>query len=352
VSGEDPYLDAERDAQRWNTPTPMTLLDRPTIPTASFFVRSHYGPPATLDPHRPVVVGGLVKTPLSITVRDVKASDLVTLTAVLECAGNGRARHAPRVPGLQWELGAVAQATFTGVRLRDLLVRAGLSSEARHVHLRGADDPPSPTMPVFLRSIPIERALDPSTLVAFAMNGEDLTLEHGAPLRLVVPGWAGNHWVKWLTHVSASSEPARGFFMDEVYRLPMGGSPDRIDGGSEPAAAIPIKSLIASPEHGATTPRGRQRITGVAFAGRHAIAKVEVSLDGGASWHLATLDGSGAPGEWTVFGYEPRDACPPGEVTAIVRAIDVAGNVQPEHAAWNPGGYFWNGWHAVTWNVA
>lgn len=343
--GEDPYLDAERDdARRWNTPTPMALLDRPTIPAASFFVRSHYGPP-TLDPHRPVVIGGLVTNPLSLTLRDIKASDLVTLTAVLECAGNGRARHAPRVPGLQWDLDAVAQATFTGVRLCDLLVRAGLSREARHVHLRGADDPPSATMPIFLRSIPIERALDPSTLVAFAMNGDDLTLDHGAPLRLVVPGWAGNHWVKWLTHVSASSEPARGFFMDDVYRLPA-------DGSSQPVTTIPIKSLIASPEHGATTPRGRQRITGVAFAGRHAIAKVEVSLDGGASWHLATLDGSRAAGEWTTFAYEPHDACPPGEVTAIVRAVDVAGNVQPEHAAWNPGGYFWNGWHAVTWNVA
>src|SRR5439155_3708089 len=133
--------------------------------------------------------------------------------AVLQCAGNGRSLHQPRVPGVQWVHGAMGQASWTGVRLADLLGRAGVAAGAAHVQLEGADLPPKPMTPRFVRSIPLARALDPGTLVVSHMNGAPLSLGHGAPFRLVVPGWAGDHWVKWLTSIRVQTGEAEGFYM-------------------------------------------------------------------------------------------------------------------------------------------
>jgi DMSO/TMAO reductase YedYZ molybdopterin-dependent catalytic subunit len=351
----DELLRQGREPQ--NLATPTSLFDRLITPTPSFFVRSHFGPPA-LDPNRAVAIEGLVASKLTFTAADLKKSfPEVTLTAVLQCAGNGRAFHVPRVPGLQWEHGAVGQATFTGVRLRDILLKARLGAEnakGTHVHLLGADAPPKPQTPPFLRSIPIERALDPTTLVAYRMNGEDLTLAHGAPLRLIVPGWAGDHWVKWLVRIAVEKDEAKGFYMATAYRMPI----EKVEPGAavppekmRSATTFPIKSLIGSPADGARAAKGPQKIVGVAFSGEAPIAKVEVSLDGGKTWRPAKLEGEPGAGRWVVFEYrfEQNEA---GRVRALARATDRKGNVQPERAAWNPSGYFWNAWHSVSWEVA
>jgi DMSO/TMAO reductase YedYZ molybdopterin-dependent catalytic subunit len=336
-----------------NLASPTTLFDRMITPTPSFFVRSHFGPPA-LDRNRTVEIGGLVTTKLSLSVADLKKSfPEATVTAVLQCAGNGRSLHTPRVPGVQWGHGAMGQAVFTGVRLRDVLQRAGLQRDGAHVHLLGADAPPKPSVPEFLRSIPIDRALDPSTLLAFQMNGEDLTLAHGAPLRLVVPGWAGDHWVKWLVKVAVAKDEAGGFYMTTAYRMPT--SP--VEPGAvippqkmRPATTIPVKSIIGSPAEGAHTPRGTQHVVGVAFSGDAPIAKVEISTDDGKTWRAAKLEGEPGVGRWNVFRLD-FERSEPGRARAIARATDRKGKVQPEHVAWNPSGYFWNGWHAVSWEV-
>jgi DMSO/TMAO reductase YedYZ molybdopterin-dependent catalytic subunit len=339
-----------------NLATPTRLFDRLITPTPSFFVRSHFGPPA-LQPDREVNVEGLVTTPTTYTASDLKRGFPETsVTAVLQCAGNGRSLHSPRVPGLQWVHGAMGQARFTGVRLRDILEKVGLRPEHRkgtHVHVLGADTPPKPSTPAFLRSIPIERALDPSTLVAYAMNGEDLTLAHGAPLRLIVPGWAGDHWVKWLVRMSVQKEEAGGFFMKTAYRMPI----EPVEAGAavppekmRPATTFPVKSIIATPEEGSRVPRGEQKVRGVAFSGQAPIAKVEVSLDDGKTWQTAKLEGEPGPGRWVVF--ELRFTRPEaGRVRAIARATDTKGSAQPAQAIWNPSGYFWNGWHGVSWEV-
>jgi DMSO/TMAO reductase YedYZ molybdopterin-dependent catalytic subunit len=340
-----------------NLATPPALFDRLITPTPSFFVRSHFGPPA-LDRNRQLNVEGLVDSKLTLTAAELaKSFPEVTVTAVLECAGNGRALHVPRVPGLQWVHGAMGQATFTGVRLRDVLQKAGVSPEnlkGTHVHLLGADAPPKPQVPAFLRSIPIERALDPTTLVAYRMNGEDLTLAHGAPLRLVVPGWAGDHWVKWLVRLSVQKEEAKDFFMATAYRMPT----EKVEPGAavppekmRPASTFPIKSIIGSPADRGRAAVGLQKVVGVAFSGEAPIAKVEVSIDDGKTWQVAKLEGQPGVGRWVVFKhqFEARSA---GRVRALARATDTKGTVQPEHAAWNPSGYFWNGWHAVSWEVA
>jgi DMSO/TMAO reductase YedYZ molybdopterin-dependent catalytic subunit len=335
-----------------NLATPLEYFDRPITPTRVFFVRSHFGPPA-LDRTRKTTFDGLVKTPLTLGVDELRAQfPEVSVTAVLQCAGNGRSLHKPRVPGLQWVHGAMGQATFTGVRLKDVLTKAGITKDALHVRMAGADGPPKPTTPAFLRSIPIARAMDPTTILAYRMNGEDLTLAHGAPLRLVVPGWAGDHWVKWLIGVRPQKDEADGFFMKTAYCMPI----EPVEPGAvvppekmKPASTFPVKSIIARPGNG-KRPLGPQEVVGIAFSGVAAIEKVDVSIDGGTTWAKALLEGESGVGRAQVFRYR-FDQKTAGRVKAIARAKDKKGNEQPESPAWNPSGYFWNGWHAVEWEV-
>jgi DMSO/TMAO reductase YedYZ molybdopterin-dependent catalytic subunit len=334
-----------------NLATPLEAFRTLETPTPVFFVRSHFGPPA-LKAQRKLFVTGAVKTPLELVASDLRRFPEVTVTAVLQCAGNGRALHEPRVPGVQWVHGAMGQARFTGIRLRDLLRAAGAPmSGSSHVRFRGADLPPKPTVPAWHRSLPLARALDPTTIVAYRMNGEPLTLSHGAPLRLVVPGFAGNHWLKWLTHIEAHAQESGGFYMQKGYRLPKepvlpGASvpPEK----TQPVTTFPVKSVIAEPLAGSTQKAGVQMVRGVAFSGTAGLAKVEVKIDD-AAWSEAKLEGDAGPGRWQVFRHEV--AVVPGVHTAVARATDRDGQTQPEMAVWNPSGYFWNAWHAVSWTV-
>lgn len=332
--------------------TPLSFMERPITPTPVFFVRSHFGPPAR-DPSRKVAITGMVKTPLTLSAADLGGLPEVTITAVLQCAGNSRASIVPRVPGVQWSHGAMGQATFTGVRLKDLLAKAGVDTKAGFVRVSGGDLPPKPTVPGFIRSIPLARAMDPTTLVATRMNGEPLTLAHGAPMRLIVPGWAGDHWIKWLTTINVQAEEADGFYMQTAYRYPT----EPVPAGQpvppekmKPLTTMPVKSIIGRPEEDGRAAIGVQEIAGVAFSGDAAIAKVEISLDLGKSWKPATLEGESGVGRWQVFRhlFEQKTA---GRVTALARATDRKNNVQPEKGVWNPSGYHWNAWHRVSWEV-
>jgi DMSO/TMAO reductase YedYZ molybdopterin-dependent catalytic subunit len=334
-----------------NLETPIEWLDRLVVPNDVFFVRSHFGVPV-VDPGRRLRIEGLTRQTLELDPADLEAMPQTTVTAVLQCAGNGRALHQPRVPGVQWLHGAVGQASWTGVRLRDLLDRAGVGAGAAHVGLEGADVPPKPSVPVFHRSIPLERAADATTIVALRMNGEPLAHAHGAPFRLVVPGWAGDHWTKWLRTVRLQREEAAGFYMQTAYRIPR--APVEPGAAVKPEDTIPltifpVKSTIARPVDGSQQPRGAQEVAGVAFSGLAPIKKVEVSVDGGSTWQTAALEGEPGTGRWQVFRHRFR--ADPGRATAMARATDAQGNVQPEHPSWNPGGYFWNAWQTVTWEV-
>ena len=332
-----------------NLETPIAWFDRLVIPNDVFFVRSHFGAPR-LDAARTLRIEGM--KPLDLSPSDLEAMPQTTVVAVLQCAGNGRSLIEPRVPGVQWGHGAMGQASWTGVRLKDLLERAGLPGDARHVQLEGADVPPKPSTPVFHRSIPIDRAVDPTTLVALKMNGERLSHAHGAPFRLVVPGWAGDHWMKWLRLIRPQAAEAAGFYMQTGYKLPK--SPVEPGTAVKPEdmttlTTFPVKSLIARPADGGTTHGGTQEIAGVAFSGFAPVAKVEVSTDGGTTWQSATLEGDPGTGRWQVFRYRFKAA--PGRAQAMVRATDGKGNTQPERPSWNPSGYFWNAWHRVQWEV-
>ncbi len=332
--------------------TPIEIFDRLITPTEQFFVRSHFGAPA-LERKRILTIKG-AKQSLNFGASDLKRFKSQTLTAVLQCAGNGRGLQQPHVPGLQWQHGAMGQATWTGVRLVDLLEAAGLSPDAAHVHLQGADRPMAPTVPGFLRSLPLARAVDQTTLVATHMNGQPLTAAHGAPFRLVVPGWSGQSWIKWLQTITPAPQEAEGLFQRTAYRMPK--TPVKPGTAMKPedtiaAALMPVRSVIAKPATNGTVKKGPVDVIGVAFSGDAAIATVDVSVDGGAHWTPAKLEGPAAAGAWQIFRH--RHLAAAGEKLVIVaRATDKKGQIQPRETVWNPSGYFWNGWHTINVAVA
>src|SRR5205085_3182567 len=155
---------------------------------------------------------------LSLTLAELKKMPRAEATCVLQCSGNGRALQQPTLPGVQWRYGAVGNAKWAGVRLRDVLEAAGVKDAAHHLHMFGSDDPPG-KVPPFHRSIEMTKALD-DCILAYEMNGQPLPSQHGAPLRLVAPGWAGDHWMKWLVRLTPSADPQTGFYMDTAYRWP------------------------------------------------------------------------------------------------------------------------------------
>jgi DMSO/TMAO reductase YedYZ molybdopterin-dependent catalytic subunit len=229
--------------------TPVDLLDSFITPNDAFFVRSHFAaPPQSLLPTELYISGPGAKT-LTLALADLEKMEVVELAAVLQCAGNGRALFGDRVPGVQWKKGAVGNARWRGVRLAAILERAGLAGAGGHVHLAGQDVPPHVNTPSYVRSIPMDRALDPTTLVSFAMNGASLPELHGGPLRLVVPGWAGNHWMKWLATIRIAAEAATGFFMDPAYRMPTS------SGSSGPASRVSRRGDTGTPFDGGHSAR-------------------------------------------------------------------------------------------------
>ena len=341
-----------RSTRPLDAETPVEVFDRFLTPNRLFFVRSHFGPPALgLSPWR-LEVDGLVDRPLSLGLDDLKGLSPVTLPAVLQCSGNGRGFFSPTIPGVGWEKGAVGNAEWSGVRLVDVLERAGVEAGAAHVQLLGADTPPNPKTPAFFRSIPLARALDPSTILATSMNGEPLPLLHGGPIRLILPTWAGNHWIKWLRKVTVSQDEAPGFYMQTGYKIPKVPTPPGVDlkpSDVKSVTTLNVKSLIARPLDGSTTKAGRVEVRGVAWTGEGVVTNVEVSTGPGAPWAPATLLGDPRPGTWRpwAFAWDAK----PGRHALRSRATDSLGEVQPEATPWNRSGYLWNGIDRVTCEV-
>jgi sulfite oxidase len=349
VAGEPDLI--VRSRRPLDAETPVEVFEHWRTPSRLFFVRSHFGAPAVgLFPWK-MEVGGEVGKDLVLTLDDLKGFERVTLPAVLQCSGNGRAFFKPTIPGVAWERGAVGNAEWGGVRLKDVLERAGIKDGAAHVHLLGADGPPNPKTPAFTRSLPLARALDPSTLLATTMNGDPLPVLHGGPLRLVVPGWAGNHWLKWLRRVEVARIEAPGFYMQTGYRIPKVPVPPGSD--PRPADLVPVttlnvKSLIARPNGDSKLPPGRHEVRGVAWTGDGLVKTVEVSIDGG-DWRPATLEGPEHADSWRLWrlAWDAR----PGRHELRSRATDSRGQTQPETSPWNKSGYLWNGIDRVTCQV-
>lgn len=336
--------------------TPVREFTSFLTPNHRFFVRSHFGPPAPeliKETNWKLRIGGLVERPQALTLRDITQVEPVTITAVVQCSGNGRAFHRPKVPGVQWERGAVGNAQWTGVRLRDVLAEAGVKDGARHVQLQGADRPVMASVPLFTRSIPLAKALHPDTILAYEMNGRPLPLLHGAPLRVITPGWMADCCMKWLTDITVQADEAKGYYMQTAYRIPL----KSVDPGgtataaSTPVEAMVVKSLIAAPQEGDIVGLGRHTVQGVAWSGEAKVVKVEVSMDGGKIWEQARMVGEDHLFAWRQWQFHWK-ADTPGPVSILCRATDSRGETQPEVSPWNPSGFLWNGWDRVTVTVA
>ena len=311
--------------------------------TDAFYVRGH-GPVPEIDPEAwRLRVHGLVARELNLSLETLReALPERTVTATLQCAGNRRAGLIAirDIPGQPWGPGATGTATWTGVALADVLALAEPMHDAAHVGFEGAEMCPEAT-PVerFGGSIPLDKAGRPEVLLAWAMNGEPLAPVHGAPLRVVVPGYIGARSVKWLRRIEVRACPWEGYFQHVIYRL----LPE--DGTVAPGAGIALglvalNSEILSPLHGATVPAGPLEVRGYAFAGgeRH-VARVDVSVDSGATWRQAQLLDDLGPWAWRHWRTTVDLA--PGEHEIVVRAWDSSAATQPDDAAglWNPAGY-------------
>jgi DMSO/TMAO reductase YedYZ molybdopterin-dependent catalytic subunit len=341
-----------RNRQPLDLETPVTALDRWLTPNDQFFVRSHLGIPAVGPTPWVVEVAGQVDRPLNLSLDALKGFAPAAVTAVLQCAGNGRGNFLPRVPGLPWDRGAVGQAEWTGARLSDVLARAGLKTGSAHVQVLGADGPPSPKTPIYLRSIPLEKALHPDTLLATTMNGEPIPVFHGGPVRLIVPGWTGNHWMKWVRTLTVSAEEAPGTYQQSGYRMPRTPAPpDAVLKASDlvPLTYMNVKSLITWPAEGARLTGPRQEVRGVAWTGEGHVTKVEVAVgvEREPTWRPATLLGAPRPWSWRQWRFT-WDAPAPGRTLLRARATDSLGETQPEVTPWNRSGYLWNGIDRVT----
>jgi DMSO/TMAO reductase YedYZ molybdopterin-dependent catalytic subunit len=328
----------------YNAETPMDRLDGQSVPDAEFFVRSHFEVPA-IDPRAwQCRVGGAVVRPLELDLAGLRRLTPRRLTVTLECAGNGRTLLKPAVAGAPWRLGAAGTAEFEGIALADVLARARPRADAVEIAFRGADEGEvaGGRRVRFERSLPMDVARDPDTLLAWAMNGRPLTEEHGAPLRLIVPGWYAVASVKWLVGIEARTEPFHGWFQGEnyVYR----GSSDQPE--NTPVTRMRVRAVIARPVDGCVIPRGPLDVAGSAWSGEAPITGVALSVDGGASWKDAALAPAAHPRAATPW--HARISLPaPGPVEILARAKDAAGNVQPLESAWNVLGYGNNAVHPV-----
>jgi DMSO/TMAO reductase YedYZ molybdopterin-dependent catalytic subunit len=327
---------------------PLDGFNQWITPVERFFVRCHtFTPePPNLSEWR-LKIDGVVNQPLSMTLDDLKKLQRVEQVAVLECAGNGRSFYQPHVAGTQWAFGSVGNARWAGVRFRDVLEKAGLKDSAREILLDGADVPIG-KMPDFQRTVALKKALDPDTLLAYEMNGEPLPVEHGAPLRLIVPGWAGDSWVKWLQHIEVLDHEFDGFWMKTAYRHPS----HPVEAGStvDPKEMIPVtdlgvKSVIATPLATWIKP-GRVRISGAAWSNTSPVSRVEVSIDGGDTWKQARLGRDKARYAWRLWELDWKAT--EGTHTLMARATNEAGQTQPLQQEWNPSGYLWNVAQRVT----
>jgi DMSO/TMAO reductase YedYZ molybdopterin-dependent catalytic subunit len=339
--------------------TPPHLLDGEVTPAARFFVRNNGQMPelaATGDAQWRLKIDGEVKTPLDLTIADLKRDfDAVTLRLVIECAGNGRKFFRPSASGNQWTFGGVGCADWTGVRLRDVLNRAGLKPKAVYTGHYGADAhlTGDPEKSAISRGVPISKAMEEHTLIAWAMNGQAMPALNGHPLRLIVPGWPGSCSQKWLNRIWVRDREHDGEKMSGAsYRLPrfpVAPGAKVADTDMAIIESMPVKSLITYPQTGARFALRRAfEVRGWAWSGDVDVAGVDVSLDFGATWQAAALAPAKNRYAWRRFSAR---LTPPqrGYYEVWARAKDAEGRMQPSVApGWNPQGYNNNQQHRIA----
>jgi DMSO/TMAO reductase YedYZ molybdopterin-dependent catalytic subunit len=329
--------------------TPFEVFDRSVFtPNDKFFVRWHWAViPQQVDVASfRLAIRGHVKNPVSLTLADVLTLPRIEYAAVNQCSGNSRSLYKPKVPGAQWEHGAMGNARWTGVRLRDLLDRAGVKAGAIAVRFNGLDQPVVEGAPDFMKSLDIDHARDGEVMVAFAMNGEQLPLLNGFPLRLIVPGWYSTYWVKMLSDIEVLHTPDTNYWMATAYRIP-----DTPHANAPPGETsfktVPINRMV--PRSFFTNVRSNDLVRantavtlrGIAFGGDCGVAQVDISTDQGQSWQRTSLErdeGKYSFRRWNTQVQAPQS----GKLVLQVRCTNSNGEAQPPQPNWNGGGFMRN----------
>jgi DMSO/TMAO reductase YedYZ molybdopterin-dependent catalytic subunit len=334
-----------RSEEPLNLEMPFETVENFITPTKSFYVRTHFPIPKIDRDAWWLHVEGEVEKPFAINYEELLNMKSLTVTATLECAGNNRHFLEPKVKGVQWGLGAVGTAEWTGVPLSALLDRTLVRPQSREIILEGADggileDPKGPGGTLrFSRSIPLEKA-QRDVLLAYRMNGKDLPAEHGFPVRAIVPGWYAMASIKWLKRIIVSEEKFTGYYqtLDYAYWKRQGDIAELT-----PLAEMHVKAEIAKPAQGETVAANSSiRVHGAAWTTNGEIAKVELSTDRGSTWNEANLLGESKPNAWRLWEFNWKTPSAPGKQTLVARATDSLGRTQPMHRDSDRGTYMIN----------
>ncbi len=329
--------------------TPWAVFDEGVFtPNDRFFVRWHWAAiPEQIDLAQfRCAVRGHVNRPQSLSMTDILALPRVELAAVNQCSGNSRGLFAPRVAGGQWENGAMGNAKWVGVRLRDVLDRAGVKPGAVAVRFNGLDEPVTPDAPDFMKSLAIDHARDGEVMLAYQMNGEQLPLLNGFPMRLVAPGWYSTYWVKMVSDIEVLDKPDESFWMKSAYLIPATPRAD-VKPGQTGFPTEPINRMVPRSWFTNVTPATRVTpgapvpLRGIAMGGDCGVAAVDLSVDGGVTWAPATLGADEGPysfRQWTGQASAPAM----GALAAMVRCTNTRQVAQPMAANWNGGGFMRN----------
>src|SRR5215472_13728266 len=335
--------------------TPRHYFRTAFTPNEAFYVRWHLeGIPNAIDlKNWRLQIEGNVNKPLALSLPELMQKfKPVSVAAVNQCSGNSRSRMQPRVPGGQWGNGAMGNAMWTGVRLRELLDMAGIKAGSVQVQFQGLDSGQGPEglgSRLFLKSLNLGDPVVDECIIAYQMNYEPLPMLNGFPVRLVVPGYFATYWVKSLTWIRVLNEADENFWMKTGYRVPDtprgNTTPEDMKAGRVkmvPIERLPVRSFLISPDGSSKIPLGMNiKLQGIAFSGFGRVNRVEVSDDGGKTWLAAQLGEDHGP--YSFRSWEASwTAKSPGRHTLAVRATDEKGNTQPEEPVWNAGGYLWN----------
>jgi DMSO/TMAO reductase YedYZ molybdopterin-dependent catalytic subunit len=333
-----------------NFETPIEYFRGVITPNDAFFVRWHLAgiPRVDAKAWKLTLGGDSLQQPRSYSLEQLRTGfSPVEITAVCQCSGNRRGLFVPHVAGVEWGVGAMGNAVWRGVRLKDLLARSGLQPSAVEVVFDGADGPAIDKTPDFVKSLPVDVALNENTLIAFEMNGQPLPHWNGYPARLVVPGWTGTYWVKAVVSINAVSTPETNFWMKTAYRLPRGRYPGyafktQQAEATEPITSMVTNSLITSFDVGHQVPRGKPLVVkGIAWDGGSGIDRVEVSSDAGDTWHRARLGRDHGRFSFREFEHTVPTRST-GSLVVMARATSRSGETQTEQLSHNPAGYHHN----------
>lgn len=336
-----------RERKPENLEFPLATLNSFITPNERFYIRNHFDVPQLKTNEWHLKIEGAFQQPFTLSYDELLKLPSHTLTATLECAGNSRVFLTPKVNGAQWESGAVGNAEWTGVRLADILARAAVKESATEIVLEGADrgevkERPNPPGKIsFARSLPIEKARDGDVLLAYKMNGEDLSATHGFPLRAIVPGWYGMASIKWLTRIVAIENNFNGYFQTSDYAY--WEARDNLPFQLKPITESNVKAVIARPAlHEVIPANTTYRVHGAAWAGDAEVTQVEISADGGETWTQARLLGNAIQYAWRLWEFDWQTPSRAGNFSLMSRATDARGRAQSKERDETRGTYMIN----------